>query len=36
MNKAKGGGYSKMAQAKTEAKDREILEKLEKEKQKER
>jgi len=32
MNKAKGGGYSKLTQAKSEAQQREILDKLDAEK----
>eukprot|EP00347_Sterkiella_histriomuscorum_P024504 403330880 len=36
MNKAKGGGYSKITQMKNEAQQREILDKLDNEKQRER
>ena len=36
MNRAKNGGYSKMTQAKQEASNREIIEKIEKEKNKEK
>ena len=36
MNKAKGGGYSKVTQVKNEAKDRETVEKMDQDRAKER